>query len=194
MRFLPLLFIVVVGFLDQSAHAQDAALGKEKAQQVCAACHGMDGNSVSGEYPSLAGQTARYIYVELKDYQAGRRKHPIMSAIAAPLSREDMFNLGAYFASLPLKSVAYPVEAERVARGKAITDNALCTMCHLGGFSGQNEIPRVAGQRYEYILGQLKAFKNYERTNDAGNMASVAKALSDEDMVNIAQYITSIKD
>ena len=65
-------------------------------------------------------------------------------------------------------------------------------MCHLGGFTGQNEIPRVAGQHYEYIKKQLSDFKARRRTNDAGNMTSVASTLSDEDIENLAQYATSL--
>jgi cytochrome c553 len=66
-------------------------------------------------------------------------------------------------------------------------------MCHLGGFSGQNEIPRVAGQQYEYVVKQLKDFKARTRTNDAGNMTSVAQTLSEADIENLAHYITSLR-
>jgi cytochrome c553 len=66
-------------------------------------------------------------------------------------------------------------------------------MCHLGGFSGQNEIPRVAGQQYDYIVKQMRDFKARTRTNDAGNMTSVSQGLSDEDIENIAHYITSLR-
>ena len=65
-------------------------------------------------------------------------------------------------------------------------------MCHLGKLSGQNEIPRVAGQHYAYVLKQLKDFKARVRTNDAGNMTSVAATLSDSDIENLAQYAASL--
>ncbi len=65
-------------------------------------------------------------------------------------------------------------------------------MCHLGGFSGQNEIPRVAGQNYDYVVKQLKDFKARRRTNDAGNMTSVAGTLSDEDIENLANFIANL--
>ncbi len=65
-------------------------------------------------------------------------------------------------------------------------------MCHLGGFIGQNEIPRVAGQYSEYVVKQLQDFKAKRRTNDAGNMTSVAHTLSDEDIENLAQYIANL--
>jgi len=166
-------------------------IGYEKAA-ACAACHGVDGNSTSPQYPKLAGQTARYIYIQLKDFKEGRRKDPQMSPMAANLSKEDMWAIGAYFESLKQAPSTYKVEAAKVAEGKRIADDALCTMCHLGGFSGQNEVPRVAGQHYEYIVKQLMDFRARNRTNDAGNMTSVSKGLTDEQIDKLAQYITNL--
>lgn len=60
-------------------------------------------------------------------------------------------------------------------------------------FKGQNEIPRVAGQQYDYVMEQLRNFKSRNRTNDAGNMTSVAQTLSEEDIVNLAHYIVSLR-
>ena len=174
------------------ALAQDAEAGAKKAQ-VCFACHGPGGNSTQPQFPILAGQTARYLYLQLKDFKEGRRKEPTMDPFVAPLSREDMFDLSAYFASQKAKPGNFKVDEKRAARGKAKADETLCTMCHLGGFMGQNEIPRVAGQHYEYVVKQLKDFKNYRRTNDAGNMAAVSKTLSDQDIEDLGHYLTSLR-
>ncbi len=65
-------------------------------------------------------------------------------------------------------------------------------MCHLGGFSGQNEVPRVAGQHYDYVVKQLKDFRERRRTNDAGSMTAYAKSLTDEQIDALAQYITNL--
>lgn len=165
--------------------------GPDKAA-VCAACHGPDGNSTNPQYPKLAGQTARYLYLQLKDFKEGRRSDPQMSPMAANLSKEDMHALADYFAAQKQAPSTYSVDATKVNEGKAIADAALCTMCHLGGLSGQNEVPRVAGQHYEYIVKQLTDFREKRRTNDAGNMTSVARGLSDEDIVKLAQYITNL--
>ena len=166
-------------------------IGFEKAA-VCAACHGVDGNSASAQYPKLAGQTARYIYIQLKDFKEGRRKNPLMSPMAASLSKEDMWAIGAYFESQKQAPSTYKVSGAKVAEGKKIADDALCTMCHLGGFSGQNEVPRVAGQHYEYIVKQLKDFRARNRTNDAGSMTSVAGTISEQDILDLAHYIASL--
>ncbi len=78
--------------------AGDAAAGKEKAAP-CAACHMADGNSTDPNFPRLAGQHADYIAKALEDYKSGARKNPIMNGLAAPLSKQDREDLGAYFAS-----------------------------------------------------------------------------------------------
>ena len=89
-----LLFVLIALLLPSLAIAQDAAAGKEKAA-ICGACHHPDGNSTIPQNPILAGQTARYIYLQLRDFKEGRRKDPLMSPMAANLSKKDMLDLGA---------------------------------------------------------------------------------------------------
>lgn len=173
------------------ASAQDAAAGKEKAV-VCGACHGVDGNSTIPTNPILAGQTARYLYLQLRDFKEGKRKDPLMSPMAANLSKKDMFDLAAYFAAQKPNGQNSRGDTSKIAAGKKVVDAALCPMCHLGGFSGQNEVPRVAGQHYEYAIKQLLDFKNKRRTNDAGNMTAVVRTLSDEDLEAAAVYAASM--
>ena len=175
-----------------AVQARDVEAGRKKAE-ACTACHGSGGNSTLPQFPILAGQTARYIYLQIRDFKEGRRKEPTMDPFVAPLTREDMFDISAYFAAQKLKPGNFKVDDKRAARGKAKADETLCTMCHLGGFMGQNEIPRVAGQHYEYIVKQLKDFKNYRRTNDAGNMTAVSKTLSEQDIEDLGHYLTSLR-
>lgn len=158
---------------------------------TCVACHGPGGNSTNPIYPVLAGQNARYIYLQLKDYKQDRRQHPLMSPVAKSLATEEMLALGAYFAAQPRRGEVEQGDPALVDRGKQVADDALCAMCHLGGFAGQNEVPRVNGQHYSYILAQLLAFKTGARTNDAGNMAAVVKTLPDEDLKALAAYIAN---
>ena len=84
------------------AHAQNIAAGKEKATALCAACHGADGVTViDPSYPKLAGQYPDYLARALQDYQSGARKNAIMMGFAATLTKEDIANVSAYYASLP---------------------------------------------------------------------------------------------
>ncbi len=174
----------------QTDPAQVAA-AREKTQ-VCVACHGPDGNSQNPDYPILAGQSWRYIYIELKDFKEGRRTDPQMSPIAATLSQEDMIALGNFFAAQKQAPIKVQVDGAKVEAGRKTSDAVLCPMCHLGGFVGQNEIPRVAGQYPQYVKKQLQDFKARRRTNDAGNMTSVAGTLSDADIENLSQYIANL--
>jgi cytochrome c553 len=185
-----LFFCVCAAWLPVGAHA-DAEAGKAKAQ-TCAACHGPMGNSTNPEYPILAGQTARYLYMQLRDFKEGRRSDPRMTPLAAGLSREDMLDLADYFAAQRPEPVPFKADPVKVDMGRRKAAEVLCTMCHLGGFSGQNEIPRVAGQHYQYIVKQLQDFRARRRTNDAGNMTSVSKDLSDADIENLSTYIANL--
>jgi cytochrome c553 len=185
--------ILALGFLFAflpAAHA-DLAAGKRKAE-ACGVCHGTDGNPATGQFPVLAGQTARYLYLQLKDFKEGRRNERSMQPMVTKLSTKDMLDLAEYFAAQKPKPIAFRADAARVARGKKKAEEVLCTMCHLGGFSGQNEIPRVAGQHPEYVIKQLKAFKARTRTNDAGSMTSVAQTITERDIEDLAHYISSM--
>jgi cytochrome c553 len=159
---------------------------------LCVACHGPGGSSEQPLVPALAGQTARYLYLELRDFQAGRRSNDQMSPVSSGLSPDEMHTLADYFAAQKPLATGFIADAEKARLGKAKADEVLCTMCHLGGFSGQNEIPRVAGQRYAYVVKQLSDFRARRRTNDAGSMTSVAKTLSDSDIENLAQYVAGL--
>ena len=164
---------------------------RQKAES-CFACHGPNGNSESPLFPILAGQSWRYIYIQLKDFKEGRRSDPVMSPMVAGLSRDDMIALGNFFAAQKPQSIKFKADGAKVDAGRKIADAVLCPMCHLGGFVGQNEIPKVAGQYPEYVRKQLHDFKARRRTNDAGNMASVAKTLSNADIENLAHYLADL--
>ena len=192
-RFGPALALVATLLVCMSTDGYaDPVAGKRKAE-VCMACHGPMGNSTNPAFPVLAGQTARYIYLQLKDFKEGRRSDPSMSPMAAPLSREDMQDLADYFSSQKPLPASFKADARRVDAGRKRADEVLCTMCHLGGFTGQNEVPRVAGQHYAYIVKQLEDFRARRRTNAAGNMTSVSKTLSDDDIQNLANYIANLQ-
>src|SRR5436309_13184087 len=104
-----------------------------------------------------------------------------------------MLALAEYFAAQKPGATSFRADPVEAAGGREKADETLCTMCHLGGFAGQNEIPRVAGQHYEYIVKQLRDFKGRVRTNDAGSMTSVARTLSDQDIEYLGHYLASLQ-
>ena len=185
-----LAFVFVLAVAVGASVAQPAA-APAKAQ-ACAACHGPNGNPKEPLYPLLAGQTSRYLYLQLRDFQEGRRVNELMTPMAAGLTRDEMRELADWFSKQKPAPIAFKIDPEKARLGKLKSEETLCTMCHLGGFAGQNEIPRVAGQPHDYIVKQLMDFKTRKRTNDAGNMTSVASTLSELDVENLAHYIAGL--
>ncbi len=175
-----------------SLGAQTAMAQVPAKATACLACHGENGNSSMPNMPSLAGQNARYLYLQLRDFQEGRRDNAMMSAMTAGLSKADMQELAKYFSEQKLTNKRFNADPEKVKKGIAKANETLCAMCHLGEFKGQNEIPKVAGQNFDYVVKTLKDFKAKDRNNDAGNMTSVASTLSEEDIDNLAHYIASL--
>jgi len=112
--------------------------------------------------------------------------------MAAGLTRPEMQELANYFSQQKLSSKNFKADPDKAKLGLAKANETLCAMCHLGEFKGQNEIPKVAGQNFDYVVSMLKAFKAKTRTNDAGNMTSVASTLSDEDIENLGHYIAGL--
>ncbi|HEV7914407.1 MAG TPA: c-type cytochrome [Albitalea sp.] len=189
MRLLALL--VALAACAGSALAQNVEAGRAKAA-TCQACHGPNGNSPSPQFPILAGQTARYLYLQLRDFKEGRRDPGVMLPFVKDLTREDMLDLAAFFAAQPLLDTRFKVDPAKAERGRKKADETLCTMCHLGGFKGQNEVPRVAGQHHDYIVKQLQDFKAGARTNDAGTMSSVSKTLNAQDIDDLAHFVADL--
>ena len=191
----PLLTAAFIGaaatFMPMPAAAQATDAAPPKAA-LCAACHGVNGKPVLPVYPVLAGQTARYTYLQLRDFQEGRRTNELMTPMVAGMTRDEMRELADYFAKQKPPLQVYAASAEKARLGKLKSDETLCTMCHLGGFAGQNEVPRVAAQNFDYIVKQLTEFKARQRTNDAGTMTSVANTLSAQDIDNLAHYLVGL--
>jgi len=176
----------------QAAPAGDVEAGKKMAEQICASCHGPD-KTLNNETPILSGQTWRYLYLQMKDYKEGRRSNQFMTPLMKDMSKKDMYNLAAYYSDSQYRSANEKGDPAVIDTGRQIADDALCTMCHLGSFKGQNEVPRVASQHYSYIVKQLLAFKNKERTNDAGTMTAYMSNVTKEQMEAVAAYVASLQ-
>ena len=183
-----------------SAGAGDASQGAQKAA-VCVACHGVSGNSVNPEWPSLAGQPEAYVVTQLEAFKQGRRVNPLMTPMAAPLSEQDMHDLGAYFAQqTPAGLEADPSTwqaGEKLYRGgDADRGIPACIACHgpQGRGNGPAGYPALRGQHGVYAYGQLKAFKDGTRSS-AGNdiMASVTDRMTDQEMRALASYLQGLR-
>jgi cytochrome c553 len=179
----------------------DPAKAQPIAGQICAACHGADGNSPLPMNPSLAGQDPEYLFKQLNEFKSGRRNNAVMMGMVAGLSAEDMRNLAAYYsAQKPGESAAK--DKDLVAQGRKLfrggnlaTGVAACAGCHSPNGAGiPSQYPRLAGQHPEYVATQLKAFRAGERANDANNMMrAVAARLTDKEIAAVAEYLSGLR-
>lgn len=184
----------------------DAAKGQQIATGVCAGCHSADGNSVIPANPSLAGQHAEYITKQLENFKSqegkpAERPSAIMAAMAAPLSAEDMKNLGAYYAQQTpragvAKDKALAEQGEKIYRGGNLeTTLPACSSCHSpNGVGIPPNYPRIAGQHSEYVLAQLRAFRTEERTRDPNNvMHMIASRMSEKEMRAVSEFVSGLR-
>lgn len=200
-------------------HAQaapgDAAAGANKAA-VCAACHGMDGNSADPQYPKLAGQHEDYTARHLALFKGGERNNPIMLGFASMLSAQDMRDVGAYYASQtitpgvadesPIDNPASPNNGQRFYEigqtlfrgGDAARGIPACAACHGPGGQGVPgpTYPSLAGQHAQYTADILRRFRSGEVHGRGDNanviMSGVAQRLSDEEIDSLATYIEGL--
>ena len=184
----------------------DLAKAQQIVNQVCAACHGADGNSPSPANPNLAGQGAQYITLQLEHFKSGVRNSGVMAGMVATLTPEDMRALGAYFAQQKPKASAAKdrnlvLTGQKVYRGgNAITGFPACSACHSPtGVGIPSRYPRLSGQHADYTYTQLKSFKAGERGNDKDGtdvngkvMSQVATRMSDAEMQAAAQYAAGL--
>ena len=190
-----------------AAAQNDLERGRKIASEVCAACHGADGNSPSAVNPNIAGQHADYITLQLAHFKSGVRANAVMQGMAAPLSPEDMRALGAWFSRQKPKGLAAK-DIELVKAGQALwrggdaaSNVPACSACHGPTGAGMpKNYPRVAGQYADYTYAQLKAFKSGERGVDKEGkdvngqiMHAVAKAMTDRQMRAVAEYASGLR-
>ena len=178
-------------FLADAALGADAEAGRQKAQ-VCFTCHGPAGNSTDPVMPSLAGQPAQFISIELFQFREGHRKDAQMTPQAANLTNADLNDLAAYFsAQIPAPS-KHRTDPANVAAAPRLAQKFYCVQCHGPALLGQQHIPRLAGQQFEYLQTQLRGFRARTRADLDGNMTSAAQALTDSDIDVLVDYIAGL--
>jgi cytochrome c553 len=184
----------------------DPAKGQAIAAQVCAACHGPDGNSPLPVNPAIAGQHPWYLFKQLQNFKSeggkpAERPSAVMAAIVAGLSREDMANLALYYAGQkaqprPAREKKLVELGEQIYRGGILKKSvAACASCHGPDGSGiPAQFPRLAGQHAQYTVDQLRAFRGEQRKNDPNRMMRlVAEKLSDREIAAVAEFIQGLR-
>ncbi|MHB1303936.1 MAG: c-type cytochrome [Acidiphilium sp.] len=170
---------------------------------ACAACHGANGqgNRAAG-YPSLAGQSARYLYWQLRDFSDGSRKSTVMRPIARSLTDAKMKALAAHYAALPSPvaprpakppdSLGYRIATDGVPHPAAAATPA-CDFCHGAAGAGAGPFPRLAGQPASYLAAQIAAWRNGSRApGPLGIMGHIARDLSRKETLAVARYYAAL--
>jgi cytochrome c553 len=185
---------------------RDLAKGQAIAGQVCAACHGADGNSPSPANPKLAGQGSEYLEKQLHNFKAipgkkAERENAVMAGMAVGLSPEDIRNVAAYYASQKSKGGASRSKelaffGQKLYRaGNTATGLPACAGCHGPAGAGlPAQYPRLAGQHADYTAAQLKSFHDGQRANDMNRMMrAIAAKMSEAEMRAVSDYIAGLR-
>jgi cytochrome c553 len=184
----PVLGLAAV-LLSGAAFAQAPTLAERI--ESCKACHGEDGNSRMENIPSLAGQPEFFILNQLVLMRETVRQVEPMVPFVKDMKDDDIRGLAAYFAKLPAKASAEPVDPALAKRGEEVASAKRCISCHAANLGGQEQIPRVARQRIDYLTKSLKEFRDGTRQGADTNMGVPVAGLSDADLAALAHYAAS---
>lgn len=183
----------------------DPTKGQQIASTVCVACHNADGNSTIAANPKLAGQSAEYLYKQLKGFRSvdgkpAERPNAVMMGMTGSLSDDDMHSVAAWFASQTMKGDKAKDDGsielgQKLYRGGDLAKGLpACAGCHGPAGSGiPAQYPRIGGQHADYIEAQLKAFRSGERANDPNKMMRlVAIKMTDAEIKAVSNYIAGL--
>lgn len=161
---------------------------------VCLACHGEHGQSQMPGVPSLGAQQAFYVTVQLLMFRERMRVVEPMNGMAKGLSDDDLRGFADMIAKLPApRPIDGPVDAGRVARARALVEQHHCNVCHTPSFAGQQNVPRIADQREDYLVKALRGYKDNSRRGYDDAMADVIAPITDAQILDLAYYIARVK-
>ena len=180
--------------------AGNADSGKNKVA-TCAACHGQDGNSMVGLWPSLAGQNTNYLVRQLQHIKSGKRSIDVMVGLLDNFSKDDLEDIAAFYASK--KNTIGQVDADKVELGRKLYYSGslekgipACTACHSpkGNGNAPAGYPLLSGQQAEYIAKSLKNYRSGERDNDESSqmMMAIAYKLDDVEIEALSSFINGL--
>ncbi|HEU4925172.1 MAG TPA: c-type cytochrome, partial [Burkholderiales bacterium] len=159
--------------------------------QLCAACHGEDGNSTNPQIPSIAGQPKVFLENQLILFREELRKSDQMLPAVKGLKDPEIIKLAEHFARLPAKGMESGSMDPKLMKVGVEKSKALrCGVCHLSNFSGQNQIPRLAGQREAYLEAEMRAYRDGKRTGGDTIMAAALYGVSDPDIKALAHFLS----
>jgi cytochrome c553 len=158
--------------------------------ELCSACHGEKGQSETPEVPSLGAQNAPYTLIQIYLFRAKQRVFAPMNEATQALTDDDLRNLSDAIAKLPPPhSAEGAAEPRRLDAGRALAARYHCNICHLADFAGQENVPRIAAQREDYLVKTLREYKSNARIGYDATMAEALQPVADSEILDLAYFI-----
>ena len=180
-----------------SAAATGAAAAADYAERfrtVCAACHGANGRSDIPGVPVLAGQPSLYTITQLFLFREGRRNNDAMIALAKPMKDADLRGFSDFIGTLPpvpAPPPTTPPDAARMSKGQALAQQHKCVFCHGADLAGGQGVPRIGGQKEDYVRGTLQGFKSGDRPGYTRAMTEALSQVPAQDLDLLAYYVAN---
>jgi cytochrome c553 len=186
-RLSSIAFLLVMGAASADGAEQDRLA-------PCLACHGATGQSQAATVPSLGGQPAKYSLIQLYMFREGLRLGAPMNDLTKQFSDDDLTAISDALAKLPAPQPSTETtDPQRVARGKALTEQYHCNVCHRDDFSGQENVPRLAGQREDYLLKALTEYKTGARHGYDATMAEALQPVDKNELGTLAYFLARVR-
>jgi cytochrome c553 len=173
------------------------------AAQVCSNCHGLDGNSVSPNFPRIAAQPAKYLASQLTQFRSHNRSDPAGFVYMWGLSRHftdaQIEGLATYFSqqaatpNVPAQTALAQAGRPIFEKGIASANVPACSTCHGPEGHGTDTFPRLAGQHADYVVKQLMVFQSTEQRPEGAVMKTVTHSLTPQDMRAVAAYVQGLR-
>jgi len=170
-----------------------AAQAQGDKRQTCAACHGPDGNSSIPGTPSIAGQPRIFLENYLVMTREGIRGTDVMQALLKGVPDKEIIALSTHFSKLKAKAPAGPIDRRLFEKGKAIASKNRCASCHDAGFHGREQMPRLAGQREEFLAEVMLQYRQNRRAGGDTMMAAALYGIPEADFKALAHYFSRLK-
>jgi cytochrome c553 len=161
---------------------------------ACLACHGENGQSQNPGVPSLGAQQSFYVTVQLLMFRERMRVADPMNDMTKGLSDDDLRNMADIISKLlPPRPAEAPADDARIERARALVAQNRCDFCHTPSFIGQENVPRIADQREDYLVKSLRGYKDNSRHGYDTSMADVVASITEAQILDLAYYIARVK-
>jgi cytochrome c553 len=175
-------------FISSAAHAQAPARA-----QACVACHGADGNSPVAGTPSLAGQPKIFLENYLIMTREGLRGNEVMRGLLKGVPDKEIVGLAAYYAGLKAKPGAEAVDKKLFEKGRSIAAQNRCASCHEKNYAGREQMPRLAGQREDFLADVMRQYRHNKRPGGDTMMNAALHGIPETDFKALAHYFSRLK-